>query len=101
MMRRYNRLLVVFFIATDAIISAVSFALAYMLRFHWLAGVVRVTKGYPQPEYYRDLLPFVMVILPIAFHIQGLYHLRRGRSGRGPRAWDDSEAAIIASSIAD
>jgi hypothetical protein len=79
MMRRYNRLLVLFFVGTDAVISAVSFALAYMLRFHWLAGVVPVTKGYPRFDYYRDLLPFVMAILPIAFHIQGLYHLRRGR----------------------
>ena len=95
MMRRYNRLLVLFFIGTDAIISAVSFALAYMLRFHWLAGVVRVTKGVPQPEYYRDLLPFVMVILPIAFHIQGLYHLRRGRS-----RVDDFFAVFVGSILA-
>ena len=80
MMRRYNRLLALFFVATDAIISAVSFALAYVLRFYWLAALVPVTKGLPEFEYYRKLLPFVMVILPIAFHIQGLYHLRRGRS---------------------
>ena len=70
MMRRYNRLLVLFFVVTDALISASSFALAYMLRFYWLADVIPVTKGYPQFEYYRKLLPFVMVILPIAFHIQ-------------------------------
>ncbi len=95
MMRRYNRLLALFFVATDAIISAVSFALAYMLRFHWLAGVVPVTKGYPQFEYYRKLLPFVMVILPIAFHIQGLYHLRRGRS-----RVDDFFAVFVGSILA-
>jgi Undecaprenyl-phosphate glucose phosphotransferase len=95
MMRRYNRLLALFFVATDAGISAVSFAFSYMLRFHWLAGVVPVTKGYPQFEYYRKLLPFVMVILPIAFHIQGLYHLRRGRS-----RVDDFFAVFVGSILA-
>ena len=95
MMRRYNRLLALFFVATDAIISAVSFALSYLLRFHWLAGVVPVTKGYPQFEYYRKLLPFVMVILPIAFNIQGLYHLRRGRS-----RVDDFFAVFVGSILA-
>jgi len=95
MMRRYNRLLALFFVATDAIISAVSFAFSYMLRFHWLAGVVPVTKGYPPFEYYVKLLPFVMVILPIAFHIQGLYHLRRGRS-----RVDDFFAVFVGSILA-
>jgi Undecaprenyl-phosphate glucose phosphotransferase len=95
MMRRYNRLLVLFFVASDALISALSFALAYMLRFHWLADVVRVTKGSPPFDYYRRLLPFVMVILPIAFHIQGLYHLRRGRS-----RVDDFFAVFVGSILA-
>ena len=44
MMRRYNRLLVLFFVISDALISGSSFALAYMLRFHWLTGVIPVTK---------------------------------------------------------
>ena len=40
-------------------ISGSSFALAYLLRFHWLADVIPVTKGYPPFEYYGNLLPFV------------------------------------------
>ena len=95
MMRRYNRLLTAYFVVTDAIISAVSFTLAYMLRFHWLVAVVPVTKGYPDFRYYLKLVPFVTVILPIAFHIQGLYHLRRGRS-----RVDDFFAVFVGSILA-
>ena len=50
MMRRYNRLLVLFFVVSDALISGSSFALAYMLRFHWLTGLIPVTKGSPPFE---------------------------------------------------
>ena len=43
MMRRYNRLLVLFFVVSDALISGSSFGLAYLLRFHWLSDVIPVT----------------------------------------------------------
>ena len=62
----YNRLLVLFFVVSDALISGSSFALAYMLRFHWLTGIIPVTKGSPPFRYYGKLLPFVMAIP--AFH---------------------------------
>jgi len=80
MMRRHNRLLAIFFVVTDALLSMLAFVLAYVLRFEVLAGVFPVTKGYPQSEYYLQLLPLIQAIVPIAFYIQGLYHLRRGRS---------------------
>jgi Undecaprenyl-phosphate glucose phosphotransferase len=95
MMRRYNRLLTAYFVATDAVISAVSFALAYMLRFHWLVAVVPVTKGQPPFQYYLNLIPFVAALLPVAFHVQGLYHLRRGRS-----RVDDFFAVFVGSILA-
>ena len=95
MMRRYNRLLTAYFVGTDAIISGISFTLAYMLRFHWLVAVVPVTKGYPDFQYYRNLVPFVAAIVPLAFHIQGLYHLRRGRS-----RVDDFFAVFVGSILA-
>jgi Undecaprenyl-phosphate glucose phosphotransferase len=95
MMGRYNRLLTAYFVATDAAISAAAFALAYMLRFHWLVALVPVTKGYPDFRYYRNLLPFIAALLPIAFHIQGLYHLRRGRS-----RVDDFFAVFVGSILA-
>jgi hypothetical protein len=95
MMRRYNRLLVLFFVVSDALISGSSFALAYMLRFHWLTGIIPVTKGSPPFQYYGKLLPFVMAILPLAFHVQGVYHLRRGRS-----RVDDFFAVFVGSILA-
>ena len=95
MMRRYNRLLVLFFVVSDALISGSSFALAYMLRFHWFTGLIPVTKGSPPFEYYGNLMPFVMAILPIAFHVQGVYHLRRGRS-----RVDDFFAVFVGSILA-
>jgi Undecaprenyl-phosphate glucose phosphotransferase len=95
MMRRYNRLLALYFIVTDALLSMAAFALAYVLRFHWLAGIVPVTKGYPPFEYYFRLLPFVQLIVPLAFYVQGLYHLRRGRS-----RVDDFFAVFVGSILA-
>ncbi len=95
MMRRYNRLLTLYFVATDAVISAICFALAYKLRFYWLSSVVPVTKGLPSFGYYLNLLPFVALIVPLAFHIQGLYHLRRGRS-----RVDDFFAVFVGSILA-
>ena len=95
MIRRYNRLLAVFFVVTDALISMAAFAIAYMLRFHWLEPVIPVTKGYPPFEYYLQLLPFIQLIVPVAFYIQGLYHLRRGRS-----RVDDFFAVFVGSILA-
>ena len=80
MMRRYNRLLAISFVVTDALLSMAAFVLAYFIRFHVLTPIFPVTKGYPLIDYYLRLLPFIQGILPLAFHIQGLYHLRRGRS---------------------
>ena len=80
MMRRYNRLLVLFYVVTDAILAMVAFYLAYVFRFGPLAEAFPVTKGIPPLERYLDMLPFIAAIVPIAFYAQGLYHLRRGRT---------------------
>jgi Undecaprenyl-phosphate glucose phosphotransferase len=78
MMRRYNRLLVLFYIVTDALLAMVALLASFWLRFH--SGLIPVTKGYPQFAQYAQMLPFIAVLVPIAFNIQGLYRLRRGRS---------------------
>jgi Undecaprenyl-phosphate glucose phosphotransferase len=80
MMRRYNRLLVIFYVVSDAVLAMTAFLLAYIIRFELLSGVVPVTKGYPPLEQYLRMLPFIQAIVPIAFYAQGLYHLRRGRT---------------------
>jgi Undecaprenyl-phosphate glucose phosphotransferase len=81
MMRRFNRLLVAFYVLSDALIGMAAFALAYLLRFEtWIAEVIPVTKGQPPFGEYVELLPFIGILVPIAFHVQGLYRLRRGRT---------------------
>jgi len=78
MVRRYNRLLVALHVLTDASIGAVAFILAYLIRFE--SGLFDITKGQPPFSQYLDVLPFVAAIVPVGFHLQGLYRLRRGRS---------------------
>jgi exopolysaccharide biosynthesis polyprenyl glycosylphosphotransferase len=56
----------------------VAFLLAYVIRFD--SGLIPVTRGYPPLEQYLDVLPFIAVVVPLGFHLQGLYRLRRGRS---------------------
>jgi Undecaprenyl-phosphate glucose phosphotransferase len=78
MVKRHNRLLVAFHVVTDALLGMVAFILAYFCRFE--TGLIPTPKGQPPFAQYVDILPYVAVIVPIAFHIQGLYRLRRGRS---------------------
>ena len=78
MVKRHNRLLVAFHVVTDAVLGMSAFVLAYVLRFE--TGVIPITRGYPPLEQYLNVLPFVALIVPLGFHFQGLYRLRRGRS---------------------
>jgi Undecaprenyl-phosphate glucose phosphotransferase len=81
MMRRYNRLLVAFYLISDALLGMAAFVLAYLLRFEGpIARLIPPVKGVPSFSWYIDMLPFVAVLVPAAFHVQGLYRLRRGRS---------------------
>ncbi|HUL71461.1 MAG TPA: undecaprenyl-phosphate glucose phosphotransferase [Vicinamibacterales bacterium] len=78
MLRRYNRLLVAIYVAADAISAFAAFVLAYLIRFD--SGLMEVTKG-PRPlSEYLLLAPFVAVLVPLAFQLQGIYRLRRGRT---------------------
>jgi len=78
MVKRYNRLLIVFHVATDALLGMAAFLLAYAIRFH--GGLLDVTKGVPPLRQYLLVLPFIGLMVPVAFHLQRLYRLRRGRS---------------------
>jgi Undecaprenyl-phosphate glucose phosphotransferase len=91
--RRYNRLLVAFYVITDAMLAVWAFILAYGIRFE--SGLIPVTRGYPPIEQYLNILPFVAVLTPMAFQLQGVYRLRRGRS-----RVDDFFAVLIGSILA-
>lgn len=78
MVKRYNRLLVAFHVVADAALGMLSFVIAYFLRFE--TGLIPTPKGQPPFAQYLDILPYIAVVVPVAFHLQGLYRLRRGRS---------------------
>src|SRR5438309_6445984 len=78
MVKRYNRLLVAFYVLSDALLAISAFIIAYALRFH--TGLIPITKGTPPLRQYVNILPFIAILVPLAFNLQGLYRLRRGRS---------------------
>jgi Undecaprenyl-phosphate glucose phosphotransferase len=78
MVRRHNRLLVAFYVITDAMLAGAAFVLAYVIRF-W-SGQIPVYKGTPPIDAYLQVVPVVAILVPIVFQIQGVYRLRRGRS---------------------
>ena len=96
MMRRFNWLLVAYYVISDLLLGAAAFTLAYLLRFETLiAELIPVTKGKPPFGQYVDMLPFIGILVPIAFQVQGLYRLRRGRS-----RVDDFFAVFVGSILA-
>src|SRR6266852_2748759 len=92
-MIRHNRLLVAFHVVSDALLGVSAFIVAYVLRFQ--TGLIPVTRGIPPLRQYIDVMPFVAVLVPLAFHLQGLYRLRRGRS-----RVDDFFAVFVGSILA-
>ena len=77
MVRWHNRLLVTFHIVSDALLGVTAFIVAYLLRFH---TIIPAAKGIPPLWNYIYVMPFVALLVPLGFHLQGLYRLRRGRS---------------------
>jgi Undecaprenyl-phosphate glucose phosphotransferase len=92
-MIRHNRLLVAFHVVSDALLGLSAFIAAYALRFH--TGIIPVPKGIPPLRQYINVLPFIAVVVPFGFFLQGLYRLRRGRS-----RVDDFFAVFVGSILA-
>ena len=81
MVNLHNRLLVTFHVLSDALLALLAFVIAYAFRFHTgLGELIPITKGVPPFRQYINVLPFIAVLVPVGFHLQGLYRLRRGRS---------------------
>ena len=96
MLRRHNRLLVFLYVVADLLSAAAAFLLAYYIRFEsWFTTVVPVVP--PQPPFVQYLLtlPVIAALVPLAFQIQGLYRLRRGRT-----RVDDFFAVLVGSILA-
>lgn len=93
MVVRHNRLLVGFYVASDALLAALAFVLAYALRFR--AGILPAPKGFPPFEQYLDVLPLIAGVVVLAYYFQGLYRLRRTGS-----KVDDFFAVFVGSILA-
>ena len=97
MLRRYGRVLVTLYVVSDAMLGILAFGVAYVLRFS--SGLIPVTRGYPPFEQYVAVMPFVAVLVPLAYYFQGglspatrpvarrrfLPRLHRHRRGRDSR----------------
>jgi Undecaprenyl-phosphate glucose phosphotransferase len=92
-MIRHNRLLVAFHVISDAMLGVSAFIVAYVVRFQ--TGLIPVTRGIPPLRQYLDVMPFIAVLVPLGFQLQGLYRLRRGRS-----RVDDFFAVVVGSILA-
>jgi Undecaprenyl-phosphate glucose phosphotransferase len=97
MLRRYNRLLVAIHVVSDLSAGALAFTLAYLIRFKLalFTSVFPVVSGQPPFSEYLAVLPYVALLVPAAFRVQGLYRLRRGRT-----RVDDFFAVLVGSILA-
>ncbi len=93
MVRRYKRTLATYYVLTDALLGSVAFIGAYLIRFS--SGLIPVTKGVPPLSQYVNVLPFVALLVPVAYYFQGLYSVRRNRS-----RVDDFFAVFVGSVVA-
>jgi Undecaprenyl-phosphate glucose phosphotransferase len=93
MLNRHNRLLVTLHVLSDSALASVAFIVTYFLRFQ--TGFIPAPKGVPPFGQYLNLLPFIAVLVPVGFQLQGLYRLRRGRS-----RVDDFFAVFVGSILA-
>ncbi len=79
-MTRQTRVLIACHVVLDLTLGMAAFALAYFLRFE--VGLFATPKGQPDfvPQY-LVLMPFIGLLVPLAFHLQGAYRLHRHRTG--------------------
>jgi len=82
MLKFQTRMMMVTFVATDVLVTALAWILAYLLRFHVeaLHVLIPVTKGIPEVSRYLLLLPVMAVVWPTVLYFHGLYQIKRGRS---------------------
>jgi Undecaprenyl-phosphate glucose phosphotransferase len=77
MVKRQQRLLTAYFVATDAVLAMLAFIAAYVVRFETF---IPAPKGQPPFAQYAVLLPFIALAVLVGFQTQGLYRLRRNRT---------------------
>ena len=78
MLTRQTRFLVAYHVVVDGLLGMAAFVLSYAVRFE--AGLIAAPKGYPPFEQYLVLMPFIGLLVPLAFNLPGAYRLRRDRT---------------------
>lgn len=78
MIERRRQFQVVLQLVCDLLATGLAVPVAYWLRF--VIEVQPVTKGLPPVSMYLNLIPAVLILYPLVFYFQGLYHRRRIRS---------------------
>lgn len=87
-MTHQTRLLTAVHLVLDCLLGMTAFALAYVVRFE--TGLFAAPKGQPPFEQYLVLLPFIGLLIPVMFYLQGTYRFRRNRT-----AVDDFFAVLV------
>ncbi|HEY6844082.1 MAG TPA: sugar transferase, partial [Thermoanaerobaculia bacterium] len=78
MIEKKHRALASIYLINDALASNLAMLAAWFLRFR--VEIVPVSKGMQHIEVYLSILPLITIVFPLAFAIQGLYHIRPTRS---------------------
>ena len=78
MIERRRQFQVVLQLVGDLLATGLAVPVAYWLRF--VIEIQPVTKGLPPFGRYLNLIPVVLILFPVVFYFQGLYHRRRIRS---------------------
>ena len=77
-MTRQTRVLIACHVVLDLVLGMSSFVLAYQVRFN--LGVFEITRGLPPFTQYLVLMPFIGLLVVLAFHLTGAYRLHRHRT---------------------
>jgi len=77
-------------VVSDSVLGMVAFGLAYAIRFE--TSLISAPKGQPPFAQYLVLIPFIGLLVPLAFNLQGAYRLRRNRT-----RVDDFFSALVSS----
>jgi exopolysaccharide biosynthesis polyprenyl glycosylphosphotransferase len=78
MIEKKHRALASVYLVNDALASNLAMLAAWFLRFQ--TELIPVTKGQQEFMTYVKLLPFVTIVFPLAFAVQGLYRIQPTRS---------------------
>jgi Undecaprenyl-phosphate glucose phosphotransferase len=75
LLKKYNQVFISLLFLSDLFVIALSWFLAYLLRFE--AGVVEVTKDVPPLSQHLPLMVILLLVCGVVFHLVGLYRPRR------------------------